>query len=159
MRPVLKQPTLPAASPSGRVDQRTVIGSETREGRQVVGSDQDIDAVDLVKGEPVDGPQPSRGGDSFRARAAEALGCKSDPPRLGERELFHFGVFAPSGNERGASGARGLHTCSISISVPAKSFGCKNRTGLPWAPIFGSPSPSTRAPLALSRSRAAMMSA
>ena len=30
-------------------------------------------------------------------------------------------------------------TCSISISVPAKSFGCKNSTGLPWAPILRVP--------------------
>src|ERR1700687_5623176 len=38
--------------------------------------------------------------------------------------------------------------CSNSTSVPKKSFGCRNNTGLPWAPILGSPSPSTRAPSA-----------
>ncbi len=50
------------------------------------------------------------------------------------------------------------YACSISTSVPQKSLGCRNSTGLPWAPIFGSPSPSTRAPCALSLSRAARMS-
>src|SRR5215813_14613971 len=38
--------------------------------------------------------------------------------------------------------ARG-HACSNSIKVPTKSFGCRKSTGLSWAPIFGSPSPST----------------
>ncbi len=51
-----------------------------------------------------------------------------------------------------------VHACSSSIRQPLKSFGCRNSTGLPWAPVFGSPSPSTRAPLAFSRSRAARMS-
>ncbi len=39
--------------------------------------------------------------------------------------------------------------CSNSTSAPLKSFGCRNRTGFPCAPIFGFPSPSTRAPLAM----------
>src|SRR5262245_20338684 len=51
-----------------------------------------------------------------------------------------------------------LYACSISTSVPQKSFGCRNSTGLPCAPILGLPSPSTRAPSALSLSRAARMS-
>src|SRR5260370_22229925 len=42
-----------------------------------------------------------------------------------------------------------LFRSSSSISVPQKSFGWRNSTGLSWAPSFGSPSPSTRA----SRSR------
>jgi hypothetical protein len=54
--------------------------------------------------------------------------------------------------------ASGLHACSISTSVPQKSFGCRNSTGLPCAPIFGLPSPSTRAPCDLSLSRAAKIS-
>ena len=49
-------------------------------------------------------------------------------------------------------------TCSSSINVPLKSLGCRNSTGLPCAPIFGSPSPSTRAPTASKRSRAAPIS-
>ena len=54
--------------------------------------------------------------------------------------------------------AHGLQACSSSTSVPLKSLGCRNSTGLPCAPILGSPSPSTRAPAALSLSRAALMS-
>ena len=60
MGPIFEQPPLLPASPGGRVDQRTVIGSKSGEGRQVMGADQDIDAVDLVQGEPIDGLQPSR---------------------------------------------------------------------------------------------------
>ncbi len=37
----------------------------------------------------------------------------------------------------------------------AEILGCRNSTGLPWAPIFGLPSPRTRAPCAFSLSRAA----
>src|SRR3984957_17371686 len=51
-----------------------------------------------------------------------------------------------------------VQACSISTSAPEKSFGCRNNTGLPWAPIFGTPSPSTRAPCLIRMSRAAMMS-
>src|SRR5690606_2817090 len=50
------------------------------------------------------------------------------------------------------------YTSSSSISVPLKSLGWRNRTGLPCAPVFGSPSPRMRAPSAFRRSRAAMMS-
>ena len=53
---------------------------------------------------------------------------------------------------------RVLQACSSSTSVPVKSLGCRNSTGLPWAPIFGSPSPNTRAPAAFRWSRAARMS-
>src|SRR5450432_2178733 len=45
------------------------------------------------------------------------------------------------------------HACSSSMSVPRKSLGWRNNTGLPWAPILGSPSPSTRAPAAFRWSR------
>lgn len=50
------------------------------------------------------------------------------------------------------------HASSNSTSVPQKSFGWRNKTGLPWAPILGSPSPSTRAPSPVKRSRALIMS-
>ena len=49
-----------------------------------MGADQHIDTVDLMERQPVDGPHPPRGRDLFGARSAEALGCKSDPTRLGE---------------------------------------------------------------------------
>ena len=60
--------------------------------------------------------------------------------------------------EGGPQGSPFSYACSSSIRVPAKSFGCRNSTGLSCAPSLGSPSPRTRAPLARSRSRAAMMS-
>ena len=88
MGPIFEQPSLLPASPGGRFDQRTVIGSESGEGWQVMGADQDIDAVDLVQGEPVDGFQPTRRRDPFRTRLAKALGGKSDPPGLGKGKLF-----------------------------------------------------------------------
>ena len=45
---------------------------------------------------------------------------------------------------------RGDYACSSSTRVPRKSLGWRNSTGLSWAPILGLPSPSTRAPVALS---------
>src|ERR1041384_6332423 len=48
---------------------------------------------------------------------------------------------------------RKSQACSSSTSVPQKSLGCRNSTGLSWAPILGVPSPSTRAPAALRRLR------
>ncbi len=88
MGPIFEQPSLLPASPGGGVDQRTVIGSESGEGRQVVGADQDIDAVDLMQREPVDGFQPTCGRDFVGTRLAKALGGKSDPPRLGRGKAF-----------------------------------------------------------------------
>ncbi len=61
-----------------------------------MGADQDIDAVDLVQGEPVDGFQPTRGRDLSRARPAETLGGESDPPGLREGKLFYFRHVAPT---------------------------------------------------------------
>ncbi len=52
----------------------------------------------------------------------------------------------------------GTQASSNSIKVPQKSRGCRKRTGLPCAPVLGSPSPSTVAPCTFSVSRAAMMS-
>ena len=49
-------------------------------------------------------------------------------------------------------------TSSSSISVPCASDGCRKITGLPCAPIRGSPSPSTRAPRPTSSSRASATS-
>src|SRR6185437_3018387 len=60
--------------------------------------------------------------------------------------------------ERCGDGVGHVQACSISTRAPEKSFGCRNSTGLPWAPIFGTPSPSTRAPSLIRMSRAAMMS-
>src|ERR1700730_8141046 len=50
------------------------------------------------------------------------------------------------------------YASSSSTRVPQKSLGWRNSTGLPWAPILGSPGPNTRAPCDVNRSRAALMS-
>ena len=50
MRPVFEQPPLPAATPGRCIDQRAVVGAKAGEGGQVTGPDQNIDAVDLMKG-------------------------------------------------------------------------------------------------------------
>src|SRR5262249_31772265 len=88
--PIFEQPPLPRFPPGGRVDQRSIIGTKSGEGRQVVGADQDIDAVALVQGKPIDGFQPPRRRDPLPARHAKALGAKSDPARFEEGKLFRF---------------------------------------------------------------------
>src|SRR5262245_7886945 len=82
---------------------------------------------------------------ALRAHAEWKHGEQHDPPQQ------HVDG---DGERRG----HGAQACSISISVPLKSFGCRNSTGLPCAPILGSPSPSTRAPEALSLALAARIS-
>ena len=62
--------------------------------------------------------------------------------RIGMRAIEALPVVA--GDQPTATAHR--YTCSNSISVPLKSLGWRNSTGLPCAPIFGAPSPSTRAP-------------
>jgi hypothetical protein len=133
MAPVFKQPPLLLTSPSGGIDQRTVIGSQPRERWQVVGADQDVDAVNLVQGKPVDGLKPTSGGDSFLARAAQALGGKGYPPRLGERELFHILQLArPRQNtlafNAGAGGAHG-EKGSVGRSRPSCLLNLDQRAG------------------------------
>ena len=68
-----------------------------------MGPGQDVDAVDLVKAEPVDRASAIAAADRLRARAAKALGRKSDPPGLGEREFFDFRHLV---SQRGRWGAR-----------------------------------------------------
>src|SRR2546430_16871112 len=84
-----------------------------------------------------------------------ALGLAPHPPRQDRKQND------PPDDEidgrRGGPG-HGLHACSSSTSVPQKSLGWRNRTALPLAPTLGSPLPRMRAPAALSRSRAEMMS-
>src|SRR6185312_5080803 len=61
-------------------------------------------------------------------------------------------------------GKRATHQCASlgvsisSTSTPPMSLGWTKITGTPWAPIRGSPVPSTVAPLARMSSRAARMS-
>ena len=134
MRPVFEQAPLLPASPGRGVDQRTIIGAKAREGGKVMGADQDIDAINLVEGELVDGLKPSRGRDLFRAPASETLGGKSDPPRLGERELFHLRHVAPLAAFRPSSGANSTATAPARISTQ------------PRAPMAVRRSPSRSAP-------------
>ena len=73
-----------------------------------MGADHDVDAVDLVQGEPVDRPQPSCRGHHFRTRGAETLSREGDPPGSGERELFRFSHLLPFQRifrDRGATAA------------------------------------------------------
>src|SRR5580700_3655651 len=70
----------------------------------------------------------------------------------------------PDGQIDGDAGLE-VHTCAAavgsaisSISTPPISLGWRKITGTPWAPMRGSPVPSTVAPLARMSSRAAMMS-
>src|SRR5690606_29163725 len=98
----------------------------------------------------------------LRLQAEWQHGEKNHPPqdevdredRNPAHDLVLVGAEAAARSWFGAS----RYTCSNSTSVPKKSLGCRNSTGLPCAPIFGLPSPSTRAPDAVNRSRAAMMS-
>ena len=53
---------------------------------------------------------------------------------------------------------RSVGSAISSTSTPPMSFGCTKITGTPWAPMRGSPVPSTVAPLARISSRAARMS-
>ena len=95
-----------------------------------MGADQDIDAIDLVKGQLVDSPKPSGGRDPFRARAAEALGCQGDPPRLVERKLCFCRQSARSRSafRQSPSGAGTAPACRErrslgSVAEHARAFG------------------------------------
>jgi hypothetical protein len=89
MGPILEKPPLPPASPGCCIDQGPVVRPEARESGQVVGSDEDIDTIDLMEGEPVDRLAPLPGRDLARPPRAEALGRKGDAPRFGWRKLLH----------------------------------------------------------------------
>src|SRR5690348_13203286 len=87
----------------------------------------------------------------FRVHLAEADGQKAEQhqkPADGVKTEQHH-IVDKAGNR---------HACSSSIKVPMKSLGCRNRTGLPCAPVLGSAAPANLAPCAKSRSRAAMIS-
>ena len=121
-----------------------------------------------------DHPVDDKGQRSGNHRRYQPLAKKHRPPwgRWGMASLRRFlgpdtegkahQKHPPPEQKEHHKGGNGIHqflTSSSSISVPQKSFGWRNRTRVPCAPIFGSPSPSTRAPEASSLSRASMMSA
>src|SRR5262249_45714476 len=90
-----------------------------------------------------------------RARDDDALLALCAHPDRQNREEY-----GPPDHNVDGDGEGHAHAlaCSSSTSVPLKSLGCRNRTGLPWAPVLGSPPPSTRAPAARRLLRAAKMS-
>lgn len=80
MRPIFEQAALGRRAPGGAVEQRAIIGAEARESGKIVGSGEDVDAVDLVEAEPLDGAGEMA---AVRARGsgnAETLGGESDSP-------------------------------------------------------------------------------
>ena len=95
------------------------------------------------------GDGKARRNESQRRQLADVfLNDERDPPDDGVVSSSRRRL---DGSGRRLAVVRGKpQTCSISVSMPTKSLGCRNSTGLPCAPIFGSPSPSTRAPAAFS---------
>ncbi len=94
--------------------------------------------------------------ESFRSN----LGFDSEPGSSLGSNSCASARWAPQGSETALTTrilrkrqGRGLGTCRVfdqacssSTKVPSKFFGCKNSTGFPCAPIFGSPLPMMRAP-------------
>ena len=100
VRPIFEQPPLPLRAPGGAVEQGAIIAAEAREGRQIMGAGEDVDAVDLVQAEPGDGAGEMAGGHRRRAGDAEALRGERDPPGGGEAEAFGSGAHRRSRAER-----------------------------------------------------------
>ena len=107
-----------------------------------MGADEHIDAVDLMQGEPVDGFQPARRRDFFRTRRAKALGCKSDPPSLGEGELFCFRHVAPLAAFRPNNGPISTATAPAIISTQPESPMAVRRSLSRRAPASAANTPS-----------------
>jgi len=86
MRPIFEHSTLASLPPGGAIDQGAVIGPEPGESRQVMGTGEHVDAVDLVERQPVErAPKPAPA-DEGRAPRAESLRGQRDPPRGGQRD-------------------------------------------------------------------------
>jgi hypothetical protein len=86
VRPIFEQAALAFPAPGGAVDEGAVVRAQAREGREVMGAGEDVDAVDLVEAEALDGAAEVGGGDLRRPRRAEALGGEGDAAGLGEGE-------------------------------------------------------------------------
>ena len=108
-----------------------------------MGADQDIDAVDLVQREPVDGFQPTRGRDPFRTRLAKALGGKSDPPGLGEGKLFYLRHVAPLTVFRPNSGPTSAANAPARISTQPRAPMAVRRSLSKSAPAIAANTPSS----------------
>jgi hypothetical protein len=81
VRPVFEYRPLPA--PGYLIEQRARIGAEPREGRQVVGARDHVDAVDLHHAQPLDQPEELALADlAIGPRRAETLGGERDTTGL-----------------------------------------------------------------------------
>jgi hypothetical protein len=98
VRPIFEQAALAPFAPGGAVDEGAVIRAKAREGRQVMGAGEDVDAVDLVEREPIEGAAERAPIGHRTARRAEALRGERDPARGGEGE----GVSVHRASLRGA---------------------------------------------------------
>jgi hypothetical protein len=105
-------------------------------------ADKHVDAVDLVQGEPVDGFQPARRRDFFRARFTEALGCESNPPGLGEGKLIDFRHVAPLAAFRPNNGSISTATAPAIISTQPRSPIAVRRSLSRRAPASAANTPS-----------------
>jgi len=91
MRPIFEQPPFALSPPGGAIDQVAIIAAEAGEGGEIMGADKHIDAVDLVQRQPIDRAAEAALVYTLGQRRAKALCGESDPPRLGERQLFSQG--------------------------------------------------------------------
>ena len=81
-----------AAGGGRAVEQRTVVGTEPAEDRHVVAAAEDVDAVDLQDGHPVDQALQVPGGHRARRPGRrEALRREGDAARLGARQPLGHG--------------------------------------------------------------------
>ena len=140
--PIFEQPPLLPHSPRGHVDQRAVIGPKPGEGWQVMSADQDIDAVDLMKAEAIEGPLPSRGRNLFRTRPSKTLRCESDPPSLGKGKLFDLRHVAPLTAFRPSSGPISTASAPPRISTQPRAPTAVRRSLSKRAPASAANTPS-----------------
>ncbi|MNT53122.1 hypothetical protein D3C72_1901970 [compost metagenome] len=89
MRPVFEQSSLAARSPGQPVQISAIIAAQPREGRQVMGARQDVDAVDLMQVQAIDGAPEMHRRRSLWPPRAEALGGERHPARLRQADGLH----------------------------------------------------------------------
>src|ERR1700722_8387631 len=107
-----------------------------------MGADQDIDAVDLVQREPVDGFQPTCGRDFFRTRLTEALGCQSDATGLRKGKLLYLRHVAPLTVFRLNSGPTSAANAPASIRTQPRAPMAVRRSLSKRAPASAANTPS-----------------
>src|SRR4051812_28827928 len=87
MCPIFKESAFSPLPPCRTIQERSVVKPEAREGGQVMGTGQDVHAVDLVKSEPGDGASQVEIIDSNRSRCAESLGRQGDASGVGNAQV------------------------------------------------------------------------